>query len=243
MISIENLVKQYDDKTILKDVSFSIPKSSFFGIIGESGAGKSTLLKCINRLEDFDQGKIVVDDFDVKSLSDKELRNLRHNIGMIFQNFGLLEQKSVHNNISLPLELMKFEKKYIEDRVYELAKLVGVEDHLHKKPKQLSGGQKQRVAIARALSANPDYLLCDECTSALDPKNAVMIMKLLRKIQDELGVTIVLVTHDMLIAKAFCDNIAILRDGQLIDIGYTEDIVSRNSLLFTNDYTKEEYNV
>lgn len=239
MIKIENLVKKYDDKIILKDITFSIPDSSFFGIIGESGAGKSTILKCINRLEDFDQGKIVVDDLDVKSLSDEELRNLRHNIGMVFQNFGLLEQKTIHKNISLPLELMKFDKKHINDRVNELAKLVGIEEHLHKKPKQLSGGQKQRVAIARALSANPKYLLCDECTSALDPKNSVMIMKLLKQIQDELGVTIVLVTHDMLIAKAFCDNIAILKDGLLFDIGHTEEIVSRNNLLFTDDYTKE----
>ncbi len=239
MIQVDNLVKRYDKDIILNSISLNIPESSFFGIIGESGAGKSTLLKCLNRLEDFDSGSVKVDNQEINQLPNEQLRKLRYNIGMIFQSFGLLEQKSVYKNIALPLELMGYEDQKIKKRVQELAQLVDIENHLNKRPKQLSGGQKQRVAIARALSASPRYLLCDECTSALDPKNATMIMRLLKRIQVELSVTIVLVTHDMLIAKAFCDNIAILKDGRVFDVGSTSEIVKRNSDLFTDNYELE----
>lgn len=227
MIRVRNLYKSFDGLEILKDVSLEIPDASFFGIIGESGAGKSTLLKCFNKLIDFDSGEVEVDKFALYQLDEDGLRKLRKNMGMVFQNFGLMEQKSARQNIVLPLELWGVEKEEISHRVEELAKLVGIEDQLGKRPKELSGGQKQRVAIARALGNRPKYLLCDECTSALDPKNSVMIMELLEEIRQELAVSIVMVTHDMGIAREFSQQLAIMQSGKLLDYDDTNIMVDR----------------
>ncbi|MBG9986372.1 ATP-binding cassette domain-containing protein [Facklamia sp. DSM 111018] len=241
LIEIKNLNKTIDQNVILSDISFNIPDSSFYGIIGESGAGKSTLLKCMNKLTDFQQGQVIIDKFDVKELAEEDLRLQRFNMGMIFQNFALLEQKTVYKNISLPLELWNYDLNDIKERVYKLAKLVDIEKHLHKRPRELSGGQKQRVAIARALSSQPKYLLCDECTSALDPENSIMIMDLLNQIQEELGVTVIIVTHDMLIAKAYCTHIAFLKSGELLAADNAEIVVKNYPDIFLDDYTRREF--
>ena len=240
MIEIKNISKTIDLTNVLSNISMEIPDSSFFGIIGESGAGKSTLLKCFNKLIDFDSGEIIIDKVSLNHLSSTELRKLRINMGMIFQHFGLLEHKTVFQNISLPLNLWNHPIDQINLRVNELAKLVGIEMYLNKKPSELSGGQKQRVAIARALASKPKYLLCDECTSALDPQNAVMIMELLDQIRGELGVTIVIVTHDMRIAESYCDHIALLDKGNLLDCDRSEIIVNKFPNIFMDYYSRRK---
>lgn len=243
MIQIENVSKSIGTTEILKNVSVTVPSSSIYGIIGESGAGKSTLLKCINRLADFDSGTIYVDGNDTKNLNDEDLRKLRINMGMVFQNFVLMEQKNVFKNIALPLECWNYPKNKIEEKVLELVELVGIKEHLHKHPRELSGGQKQRVALARALSSEPKYLLCDECTSALDPKNARMIMDLLTKIRDELDVTILVVTHDMALARTYCEQLTLMEQGKVIDQGPTQEVFGRNMDFFMSDFEAGVINV
>ncbi|MDY4253392.1 ATP-binding cassette domain-containing protein, partial [Clostridium sp.] len=197
MIEIKNVNKYFGENQVLTDVSVDIEQGEIFGIIGHSGAGKSTLLRCINRLETFDTGSIVVDGNNVGNLNEKELRDLRKNLGMIFQHFSLLERKTVFENVALPMECFGFPKDEIKRRVEELLDLVGILDKKDDKPRNLSGGQKQRVAIARALTMSPSVLLCDEATSALDPKTTNSILSLLQEINEKLGITIVMVTHQM----------------------------------------------
>ncbi|WP_426348972.1 methionine ABC transporter ATP-binding protein [Alloiococcus sp. CFN-8] len=219
MIEIENLYKNYQEFQVLKDISFSIKEGEIFGIIGRSGAGKSTLLRCINGLEGYDKGKVSVMGKEIASLKEKELRNLRKDLGMIFQSFNLLERKNVYDNIALPMETWGINKGEIDNRVRELLKLVGLEDKEKAKPKNLSGGQKQRVAIARALALNPKVLLCDEATSALDPSITKEILELLKDINRKLGITIVVVTHQMEVVKEVCERVALLEDGRLKALG------------------------
>lgn len=224
MINICNLRKFYGDNEILFNINANIPKQSIYGLIGISGAGKSTLLRCINGLETYEYGSLKVDGIEVKDLNEKELRRFRKDIGMIFQHFSLLERKTVYENIALPMECWKYDKSYIDKRVKELLSLVELEEKIDAKPRELSGGQKQRVAIARALALNPKILLCDEATSALDPNITNSILELLKKINKELGITIVMVTHQMNVVKQVCTDMSILSKGKLEMNGKVEDV-------------------
>ena len=229
MIKISNLNKYYGDTKILSDVNIHMQKGEIFGIIGHSGAGKSTLLRCINRLETYEDGSILVEDKEVKDLSENELRFLRKDLGMIFQHFSLLERKTVFENVALPLECFKYPKEEINKRVDELLKLVGIDDKKNQKPRNLSGGQKQRVAIARALALNPKVLLCDEATSALDPNTTKSILNLLQDINKKLNITIIMVTHQMEVIKQICSRVAIMEGGKVLEIGDTEELFLQNS--------------
>ena len=229
MIKISNLNKYYGNTKILSDVNIHMQKGEIFGIIGHSGAGKSTLLRCINRLETYEDGSILVEDKEVKDLSENELRFLRKDLGMIFQHFSLLERKTVFENVALPLECFKYSKEEINKRVDELLKLVGIDDKKNQKPRNLSGGQKQRVAIARALALNPKVLLCDEATSALDPNTTKSILNLLQDINKKLNITIIMVTHQMEVIKQICSRVAIMEGGKVLEIGDTEELFLQNS--------------
>ncbi|PIH03530.1 methionine ABC transporter ATP-binding protein [Clostridium combesii] len=224
MIEISNLQKFYGDTKVLRDINVEIDKGDIYGLLGVSGAGKSTLLRCINGLESYEAGSLKVNDIEVKNLNEKELRAFRKNIGMIFQQFSLLERKTVYENVALPMECWGYKKQDIDKKVKELLELVELGDKIKSKPKELSGGQKQRVAIARALTLDPQILLCDEATSALDPSITNSILELLKKINRELGITIVVVTHQMNVVKQVCNKMAILSKGNLEAKGKVEDI-------------------
>lgn len=219
MIDIENINKSYGDLTVLEDVSMSIEKGEIFGIIGHSGAGKSTLLRCINGLEPIGSGDIRIDGRSVRSMQGEEMRQLRKKLSMIFQNFNLLNLKTAYENVALPMEIWGYGKEETRTRVLELLRLVGLENKAKNKPKALSGGEKQRVAIARALAMNPEVLLCDEATSALDPKTTKEILQLLDKINRELGITIVIVTHQMEVIKEVCHRVALMENGRVLAEG------------------------
>lgn len=230
MIKINNVYKSFNDVEVLKDITLEIKKGEVFGLVGHSGAGKSTLLRCINGLETYDKGSILVkQEQEVKALGNKSLRSFRKNLGMIFQHFSLLERRNVYDNVALPLECWGYNKADIDKRVLELLELVGLSDKKKNKPRELSGGQKQRVAIARALALNPNILLCDEATSALDPNTTKSILALLRDINEKLGITIIMVTHQMEVVKEICQRVAIMEDGQVIAVGKTEDLFLKNS--------------
>ena len=229
MIKISNLNKYYENIKVLSDVNIHIEKGEIFGIIGHSGAGKSTLLRCINRLEDYEDGSILVEEKEVKDLSENELRFFRKDLGMIFQHFSLLERKTVFENVALPLECFKYSKAEKNKRVNELLELVGIADKKNQKPRNLSGGQKQRVAIARALALNPKVLLCDEATSALDPNTTKSILSLLQDINKKLNITIIMVTHQMEVIKQICSRVAIMEGGKVLEIGNTEELFLQNS--------------
>lgn len=227
-IEIKHLTKTYDVKghivTALNDVSLSIEAGEVYGIIGMSGAGKSTLVRSINYLEKPTEGQILIEGVDLASLSDKELRKKRSDIGMIFQGFNLLEQKNVIDNICFPLEIAGIKKKEAKERARELLKTVNLAEKEKAYPSQLSGGQKQRVAIARALATNPKILLCDEATSALDPQTTESILKLLKDINEKLGITIVVITHQMSVVTEICNKVAIIDNGQLVEEGLVDKI-------------------
>ena len=230
MIKINNVHKSFNGVEVLKDITLEIKKGEVFGLVGHSGAGKSTLLRCINGLETYDKGSILVNEYEeVKELSNKSVRSFRKNLGMIFQHFSLLERRNVYDNVALPLECWGYSKADIDKRVSDLLELVGLSDKKKSKPRQLSGGQKQRVAIARALALNPNILLCDEATSALDPNTTKSILALLRDINEKLGITIIIVTHQMEVVKEICQRVAIMEGGQVIAVGKTEDLFLKNS--------------
>lgn len=224
MIEIKNVVKSFGETQVIKDVSISIKQGEIYGIIGHSGAGKSTLLRCINGLETYNGGSVNVMGKEVSSLAGKNLREFRKDLGMIFQNFNLMQRKNVFDNVALPLEVWGYNKSEIKDKVLKLLKLVGLEDKKLSKPSELSGGQKQRVAVARALALDPKILLCDEATSALDPKITKDILALLSKINKELGITIVMVTHQMEVIKEVCERVALLDGGVVKAEGKAEDL-------------------
>lgn len=241
MIKINNVHKSFNDVEVLKDITLEIKKEEIFGLVGHSGAGKSTLLRCINGLETYDKGSIIVNEYsEVKLLDNKSVRIFRKNLGMIFQHFSLLERRNVYDNVALPLECFKYSKEDIEKRVSELLELVGLSDKKKSKPRELSGGQKQRVAIARALALNPDILLCDEATSALDPNTTKSILALLRDINEKLGITIIIVTHQMEVVKEICQRVAIMENGQVMAIGKTEDLFLKNSKVLKSLIGEEE---
>lgn len=227
-IEVKQINKTFETKGdvvhALKDINLSIDKADIYGIIGMSGAGKSTLVRCLNYLERPTEGEIVIDGKVLGSLSEKQLREERRNIAMIFQHFNLLMQKNVLNNVCFPLKLKKVGKKEAEKKAYELLETVGLKDKAKAYPSQLSGGQKQRVAIARALASNPDILLCDEATSALDPQTTESILELLKEINKKYGITIIIITHQMSVVQEICNRVAIIEDGELVEEGYVTDI-------------------
>ena len=227
MIKVKNLKKKFGEIEVLKDISLEVKKGEIYGIIGHSGAGKSTLLRCLNGLETYDTGSILIKDKEIKDLNKLEIRELRKDIGMIFQSFNLLERKNVYENIALPLELWGYKKEQVKERVFELLKLVDLENKIKSMPSELSGGQKQRVAIARALALEPKILLCDEATSALDPKTTKDILSLLDDINKKLGITIVVVTHQMEVVKQVCQRVALLQGGILVAEGRAEEVFLR----------------
>lgn len=224
MITVRNLTKKYRELTVLDDINMEIADGEIYGIVGVSGVGKSTLLGCLNGLENYSQGSICIDAVCVEQLNGKGLREFRRNIGMIFQNFSLISRKTIYQNIAFPMECWGYSKQEIDYKVRELAGLVEIQDKLMERPDNLSGGQKQRVAIARALMLEPKYIFCDECTSALDPKTTNAILKLLKSIHEKLGITIVMVTHEMSVIQKICQKIAILEDGRIARIGPVEKI-------------------
>ena len=224
MIKIEHVSKSYGDIKAIDDVSLKIDDGEIFGIVGYSGAGKSTLLRTINQLEKVDEGVIDIDGVDITKLDIKALREKRRKIGMIFQHFDLLWSKTVLDNIAFPLELIKVDKETRREKAKEVAKRVGLEDKLDVYPSTLSGGQKQRVAIARALISEPNILLSDEATSALDPKTTDDILELLKKINKEYKITIVLITHQMEVVQKICHRLAVMADGKVIEEGSVVDI-------------------
>ncbi|MCR4938366.1 MAG: ATP-binding cassette domain-containing protein [Lachnospiraceae bacterium] len=208
----------------LDDVSLNINRGDIYGIIGMSGAGKSTLVRTLNRLEDVTEGKVYFEERDLKELSAKELRKARQSAGMIFQGFNLLNRKTVGDNIRIALKIAGIKKDKHEEITDRMLKIVGLEDKKHAYPSELSGGQKQRVAIARALSTDPKVILCDEATSALDPKITSEILELLKKINKELGVTVVMITHEMSVVEAVCNRVAVIDRGKLAEEGKVTDI-------------------
>lgn len=228
MIQIENLSKTYKTSaggfTALWDVNLTVNDGEIFGIIGLSGAGKSTLVRCINFLEVPTSGKVIIDGDEMGTLSKKQLLIKRRSIGMIFQGFNLLEQRTVLKNICFPLEIAKVPKEQAVKRARELLKLVGLADKESSYPSQLSGGQKQRVAIARALAAETKYLLCDEATSALDPDTTRSILDLLKKVNKELGVTIIVITHEMKVIESICDRAAVLDGGNVAELAPVSEL-------------------
>lgn len=231
IISFENLSKRYEKKgqtfVALDNVTFKVNKGDVYGLIGFSGAGKSTLLRMVNALETPTKGKVFVKGVDLTSLKEGKLREVRKDIGMIFQEFNLLETKTVFDNIAIPLVLRHESKQKIKSRVEELLKFVGLEDKAKALPGELSGGQKQRVGIARALATEPEILLCDEATSALDPDTTESILNLLARVNKELNVTILFVTHTIRVVQKLCNKVAILEHGKLVENGSVIDIFSK----------------
>ena len=227
-IQIKELQKEFksqnDTVTALSGINLNINKGDIFGIIGMSGAGKSTLVRCINFLERPTKGTIIIGDNDLSLLNDRELRHVRQNIGMIFQQFNLLMQRNVEDNICFPLEIAGLSKKEGRKRAAELLEIVGLSDKKKAYPSQLRGGQKQRVAIARALATNPKILLCDEATSALDPTTTRSILALLKDINKKFGITIIIITHEMSVVEEICSNVAIIDNGVLVEAGKVEDV-------------------
>lgn len=223
MIEFKNVTKTFKlgkrEVHAVKDVSLSIAKGEIYGIIGFSGAGKSTLLRLVNMLERPTSGSVLIQDVDVSTLSAKDLRTRRQNIGMIFQNFNLFNSRTVAGNIAYPMKLAGMSKKEINERVNELLAFVGLSDKAKDYPDQLSGGQKQRVGIARALATSPDILICDEATSALDPDTTADILHLLKKVNRDLGITILLITHEMNVIQSICDKVAVMENGEVIESG------------------------
>ena len=223
MIRLENVSKTFTDSNkevhAVNNVSLTINDGDIFGIIGFSGAGKSTLVRCINLLEKPTDGKVFVDDAEITALSGKELRKARKKIGMIFQHFNLMPSRTIFGNVAYPLRGSGLSKEEIKEKVHHLLELVGISEKENAFPSQLSGGQKQRVAIARALANDPNILLCDEATSALDPQTTKSILKLLQQLNQTLGITVVVITHEMAVVKEICNRVAVMDHGDVVEEG------------------------
>lgn len=217
MIELCGLTKSFAGKPVLKDIDLFIQEGEIFGIIGKSGAGKSTLLRCINLLERPDEGDVIIDNQNLMTLSRNDLALARHKIAMIFQQFNLLNSKTVYDNIALPMRIQGIDEESIKQKIEELLPIVELTDKKDAYPSQLSGGQKQRVAIARALSCSPKILLCDEATSALDPETTDAILALLKKINALYGITIVIITHEMDVVKRICKRLSVMVDGVMVE--------------------------
>ena len=236
MIQVENLCKRFNTKggtvEAAKNISFSIEKGEIFGIIGLTGAGKSTLVRCLNLLERPTSGTVRVNGKNLTELSEKELRKERQKIGMIFQHFNLLMQRTALDNVCFPMEIAGIKKAEARKKALEYLKIVGLEEKALSYPSQLSGGQKQRVAIARVLASDPQILLCDEATSALDPQTTKAILELIKEINRDYGITVVVITHEMSVVQEICDKVAVLERGALVETGTVEE-------LFRNPKTDE----
>lgn len=247
MIKLNNITKIFtlpDKKlTALDNVSLHVPKGQICGVIGASGAGKSTLIRCVNLLERPTHGAVVIDDVDLTQLSDAELVKTRRQIGMIFQHFNLLTSRTVFENVALPLELENKSKAEIQEKTTALLALVGLSDKRNVYPANLSGGQKQRVAIARALASDPKVLLCDEATSALDPATTQSILKLLKEINRTLGITILLITHEMEVVKRICDQVAVIDKGRLIEQGTVSEIFSNPKTELAQEFISSTFHI
>jgi len=228
MIQVENLCKSFSTKSgtveAARNISFSIEKGEIFGIIGLSGAGKSTLVRCLNLLERPTSGSVWVNGKNLTELPERKLRKERQNIGMIFQHFNLLMQRTALDNVCFPMEIVGISKKEARKKALEYLKIVGLEEKALSYPSQLSGGQKQRVAIARVLASDPEILLCDEATSALDPQTTKSILELIRKINKEYGITVVVITHEMSVVQEICNRVAVLERGVLVESGTVEEL-------------------
>lgn len=246
MIRIEGVSKTFTRKSgsveALKDVDLHVEKGDVYGIIGFSGAGKSTLLRLVNRLETPDSGNVIVEGQNLHALNEKQLREARRGIGMVFQQFNLLERKSVIHNVTLPLLLAGVDRREATARAHEVLRIVELEDKPEAFVSQLSGGQKQRVGIARALATEPHLLLCDEATSALDPKTTESILALLKKINAEMGVTILLITHQMNVIQRICDKVAVMEDGRIVERGSVIDVFSKPSKAITQEFVQTVMN-
>lgn len=247
MIELRHIVKRFESKagtvTAVNDVSLHIEKGEVFGIIGFSGAGKSTLVRCINLLERPTSGEVLIDGADITKLAAKELRGVRQKIGMIFQHFNLMPSRTVYENIEMPLKLTNLSAEERREKIRSLLELVELADKSEAYPSQLSGGQKQRVAIARALANDPKVLLCDEATSALDPKTTRSILKLLREVNSRLGITIVVITHQMDVVKFICDRAAVMEHGRVVEEGTILDIFANPKAPVTKGFIDSASNV
>lgn len=247
MIKLEQVSKTFKTAAgmvhAVREVSLEIQDGEIFGIIGFSGAGKSTLVRCINLLERPTAGHVFIDDVELTGLEEKKLREVRRKIGMIFQHFNLMRSRTVYQNIDFPLKKTKLGRQERERKIRSLLELVGLTDKRDAYPSQLSGGQKQRVAIARALANDPKVLLCDEATSALDPQTTQSILKLLKKVNEELGITIILITHEMAVVKDICDRVAIMEEGAVVEAGNTVDVFSHPQEAITRDFIDTASNI
>ena len=246
MIKLEQVTKRFNSKAnqviALNNVTLHIEKGEIFGIIGFSGAGKSTLIRCLNLLERPTMGRVTVAGQDLTALNEKGLREARREIGMIFQHFNLLSSRTVAENVAFPLEIAGLSGEEIKARVAEMLTLVGLEDKFASYPSQLSGGQKQRVGIARALASKPMVLLCDEATSALDPQTTDSILKLLKDINQQLGLTIVLITHEMNVIREICHRVAVIEEGGVIELGSVFDVFTSPRHPTTKEFVKSVIN-
>lgn len=240
MIKLSNIEKTYDSPSgpvkALKGINLNIGHGEIFGIIGLSGAGKSTLIRCINMLERPTSGKVIVDGKDVTAMNDSELREMRKQIGMIFQHFNLLSSATVYDNVAFPLRLANVNEADIKKKVDELLTLVSLDDKSAQYPSQLSGGQKQRVGIARALASDPKVLLCDEATSALDPQTTKSILDLIKDINEKLGLTVVVITHEMQVIKDICDKVAVISNGVIAEQGSVVDVFINPQQAITKEF-------
>lgn len=247
MIVIDHVTKTYEQDhrkvEAVKDVNLHIEKGEIFGIIGFSGAGKSSLLRCINFLEKPTSGHVRINNIDLASLSEAELRKTRRKMGMIFQHFNLLMSSTVFENVAAPLKLIHTPKHIVKQKVFELLELVGLQDKASAYPAQLSGGQKQRVAIARALANDPEILLCDEATSALDPQTTDSILELLQTINRKYQITIVLITHEMHVIKKICDRVAVMENGLVIEEGNVLEIFAKSQHPTTRNFVKSIFDM
>ncbi len=247
MIALKNITKTFtvSDKEVhaVQDVSLTINDKDIFGIIGFSGAGKSTLVRCINLLERPTSGSVEIDGQELTKLSAKELRAARKKIGMIFQHFNLMPSRTIFGNVAYPLKGSGLTKQQIKDKVHELLELVGISEKENAFPRQLSGGQKQRVAIARALANDPKILLCDEATSALDPQTTKSILKLLKKVNETLGITVVVITHEMAVVKDICNRVAVMDHGEVIEEGEVFSVFAAPKKKLTRDFIKTTSNL
>jgi D-methionine transport system ATP-binding protein len=245
MIQIKEVVKTYPARdggsvvTALDGVTLTINRGDIFGIVGYSGAGKSTLLRLINGLEMPTKGEVIVDGKEISRLKERELRQARQKIGMIFQHFHLLWSRTVRENVAFPLEVAGLPKEQIRKRVDQLLERVGLAERADAYPSQLSGGQKQRVGIARALANEPDILLCDEATSALDPETTASILQLLKEIHREMGITLVLITHEMSVVRQICNKMAVMENGRVVETGMVSSIFSQPQQALTKQFVKE----
>lgn len=243
MITLRKLNKTYivnkKPYQALNNVDLTIQRGEVYGVLGKSGAGKSTLLRCVNLLERPSSGQVIVNNIDLTSLSASELRKERHNIGVIFQHFNLLESRDVFGNIALPLEILGVPANEIHQKVSALLELVDLGDKQHHLPSQLSGGQKQRVGVARALAADPHVLLCDEATSALDSESTKSVLNLLKKINRELGLTILLITHELEVVKQICGRVGVMHQGRLVEEDTTVNIFSNPKNIITRQLVQQ----